>query len=218
MSENIDILIACKEAEFSPHYALMEKLRMDFTHETILFAPKMFKIIAKEYVSNNAEHILDMGNEQLMRLKSKINLLVTNTEKTVKEVLNNPSFWWHLRPSSQDALNQYLHLDGKPPMILDQAVRQIVGRVGEILQEFHFHVTTRENFGSFDEYWFIKSTRGAIVPYYPHLLDWSVEMREIIQDYNTQYLTAIAIYKEIELLKEQKTRELALSRWDSLNL
>jgi hypothetical protein len=215
MSQDIDTLIARKEAEFSPYYTRMEQLRVNFTNETIIFVSKTYRIIAKEYVSKNAEHILSMGNEVLQRMKSKISILISNTEKTVNGVLNNPLLWWHHQPNSQSALNQYLQLDEKHPIILDQAVRQILGYLGEILEEFHFRVSVHGNFGSFAEFWYIVSADGSVVPYYPHLYKWSIEMQEIIKEYNAQYLEAIAIYKEIEILKDQKKKELALSRWDS---
>jgi hypothetical protein len=215
MTENIDTVIAQKETEFSPHYTRMEQLKQDFIRETIFFSTKWYRIMAKEYVSKNAEHILTMGNEQLLRMKSKINILVAKTEKTVNDILNNRALWWHLRPTSHDALNQYLQLEGKYPIILDQAVRLILGNLGEILQEFHFRVATGRTYGSFEEFWYIETPNCAVVPYFPHLLAWSIEMQQIITEYNIHYLEAIGIYKQIELLKDQKKRELALSRWDS---
>jgi len=215
MSQDIDTLIARKESEVSPYYTRMEQLRLNFIKETIIFASNTYRTIAKEYVSKNADHVLNMGNEVLLRMKSKINSLISNTEKISKEVLNNPLLWWHLRPNSQNALNQYLQLDEKQPIILDQAVRQILGYLGEILEEFHFRVSVHGNSGSFAEFWFTIPASGSVVPYYPHLFKWSIEMQEITKEYNVQYLQAIAIYKEIELLKDQKKKELALSRWDS---
>jgi hypothetical protein len=215
MSQDLSSLIQRKEAEFSPYYIRMEQLKANFIDETISFASESYRTIAKEYVSKNAEHVLGMGNEVLLRMKAKIKILIGNTEKTVKEVLNNPVLWWHLRPNSISALNQYLQLDDKHPIILDQAVRQILGYLGEILEEFHFRVTVRGNYGSFAEFWYNIPEGGSLVPYYPHLFKWSIKMQEIIKQYNNQYLEAITIYKEIELLKDQQKKELALSRWDS---
>ncbi len=215
MVGDIDTLIGREDAKFSLHYMRMDQLRINFTNETIAFCSEWYRATAKEYVSKNAELILNMGSDQLLRMKTKIGSLVANTEKTVNEVLNNPCLWWHLRPRSQDALNLYLQVGDKHPIILDQAIRQILGRLGEVLQEFRFHVSVTGKHGSFGEYWFIQSTNGAVVPYYPHALKWSVKMQDTIREYNGQYLEAIALYKEMELLKDQKKREEALSRWDS---
>jgi hypothetical protein len=155
-----------------------------------------------------------MGNEQILRMKTQIRNLISNTENTVKQILEKPNLWWHLSPSAQSALNLYLQADTKYPIILDQAVRQILGRLGEILQEFKFHVSVRENYGSYHEYWYVVSPAG-IVTCYPHLLQWTNAMQETISDYNDEYVRARAIFKEIELIKEQRKREEALSKWDS---
>jgi hypothetical protein len=217
MNQNSGALLSVKEAELSSYFPRMEQLRIRFMSETAAFASEWYKATAKEYVVKNDDLVSKMSDEQLKSMKTKINVLVSNTEKTVKQELDNPSCWWHLRPHSHDNLNQYLLVDDRYPIIIDQAVRQILGFLGVILEEFKFNVSTNGNAVSYEEYWYIRPpNKNAVIPYYPHPLKWSTSMQETIQKYNALYLQAIALFKEIELLKEQTEKERALSRWDSL--
>jgi protein-arginine kinase activator protein McsA len=55
-----------------------------------------------------------------------------------------------------------------------------------------------------------------IVPWYPHLLNWTDPMQEAIRQYNEQYVEAIKVFDEIHQLKEKKKKQEALTLWDSL--
>ena len=73
------------------------------------------------------------------------------------------------------------------------------------------------NVGSFEEFWFERPTdTSKIMPFYPHLLNWTEKMQDTIRKYNVQFMQAITLYNEIQKLKEEKKRHEALSRWDSI--
>lgn len=215
MSDEIDVLIERKEAELLPLRSHMEELKLEFIKQTIDFASEWYKKTAKEYVTKYPELILSMSEEKIAIMKAEVNELVRNTEKIIKGELDNPALWWHQKPYVHDSIEQYLQIADKYPEILDHAVRLALGRLGIILEEFRFHVTTRGNIGSYQEFWFEHPLNtDKIIPYYPHLLKWTEEMQDTIRKYNAQYTQAIALYDEIQKLKEQKKRQQALTRWD----
>ncbi|HKM59837.1 MAG TPA: hypothetical protein VJY36_03095 [Candidatus Bathyarchaeia archaeon] len=86
-----------------------------------------------------------------------------------------------------------------------------------VLEEFGFHVTTSGNTGTYQEFWF-EHPQGSkqTVPCYPHLLSWTKEMQDIMREYDAQFTQAITLYNEIQQLKEEKTKQEALARWDSM--
>lgn len=216
MSEEIEKLIESKEAELAPLRSHMEQLKTQFIKETIRFASEWYRKTAKQYITKYPEITLSLSQEKIATMKAKINELGKNSEKTVKDVLDNPVLWWHQKPRLHDSIEQYKQVADKYPEILDQAVRQALGFLGVILEEYKFHVNASGNIGTFEEFWFAEGVGSQrTVPCYPHLLKWTEEMQDIIREYDAVYVEAMAVYSEIELLREEKKRQEALNRWDS---
>jgi predicted DNA binding CopG/RHH family protein len=217
MSEETDILIERKEAELLPLRSRMEELKTEFTKQTVDFAFKWYRKTAKEYITKYPEITLNMSEEKIANMKAKVNELVKNAEKIVRDELDNPALWWHQKPNLHDPIDQYKQVADKYPEILDHAVRHILGHLGMVLEEFGFHVTTSSNTGAYKEFWFELPIGGKqTVPCYPHLLSWTEEMQDTIREYDAQFTQAITLYNEIQQLKEEKKRQEALTRWDSI--
>ena len=194
----------------------MEEFKIEFIKETVYFASKWYKETAKEYVTKYPEVILSMSEEKIAKLKNRINELVRDSEKIVKDKLDNPQLWWHQQPHLNVSIDQYTQIADKYPEILDRAIRHALGCLGTILEAFRFHVTASGNTGSYDEFWFKHQTdSNQTIPFYPHLLKWTSEMQETINEYNTQFKLAITLFNEIQKLKEQKKKQQAISRWES---
>jgi hypothetical protein len=217
MSEDLDTQIERKQAMLYPFTSSMEALKFGFTQQTIKFAQEWYRKTIKEYIIKYPETTITMKDEKITRMKNKVNELIQNTEKIAKTELDNPALWWHQRPRLHDALDQYLQVADKYPAIIDHAVRHILGNLGVILEEFRFRVAASGSAGQYIEFWF-ERLQGSeqIVPCYPHLLKWTQEMQETIQQYNSLYLQAMLIFAEIQEIKEQKKKQQALSRWDSI--
>jgi hypothetical protein len=215
MSEEIDVLIKKKEAELLPFCLLMEELRVEFTRKTVDFAVEWYRKTVKEYITKHHDVTLKMSEERIGVMKEKVNTLVKNADKTVQREFDNPALWWHQKPILQDDIDKYKQVADKYPQALDRAVRRVLGNLGTVLEEFRFNVTT-SNTGTYQEFWFENSLRQTTVPCYPHLLEWTKDMQGIIQEYDAQFTKAIAIYKEIVELKDEKKRQEALTRWDSI--
>jgi hypothetical protein len=217
MGKDLDEEIAKKEAELAPLRERMEQFKIEFIKETIVFAAEWYRKTVKDYVAKYPEVTLNMKEEKISKMKAKLQALILDDDKTV-DVLNNPSLWWHQKPNLHDSVDKYTQISDKYPEKLDSAVRHVLGRLGVILEEFRYHVNVSGNAGSFQEFWFDR-TQGADttpVPYYPHLLKWSGEMQETIRKYNIQYLQAVNVFKEIQKFVDDKKRQQAMSRWDSI--
>ena len=195
----------------------MDELKTEFIKDTSDFAAEWFGKTAKHYVAKYPEVTLTMKEEKIANMKARIVEFVGDAERIVKDELDNPDLWWHLKPHLHDSIEQYTQIAEKYPEILDRAVRHALGRLGAVLEEFRFHVNASGNVGSYEEFWFERPTdTNKIIPYYPHLLNWSEKMQDTIRKYNVQFVQAITLYNEIQKLKEQKKKIEALSRWDSI--
>ena len=218
MSEDIDVLIERKETELSPLRQRMEELKGEFIKETISFASEWYKKTTKEYLAKHPEVTLGMKEEKIANMKAQVNELIQSTEKNVRSELEKSALWWHQRPRLHDSISQYLQVADNYPEILDRAVRHVLGRLGLILEAYKFNVSASGNAGSYGEFWFDHphGDDSTSNPYYPHLLKWSGKMQDIVRSYNTQYQAAMAIFDEIQKLKEEKKRQQAMNRWDSI--
>ncbi len=217
MNEDIDALIEKKENEFTPLRQRMEELKNQFITQTISFASDWYRKTTNEYVTKYHQVILNMKEEKIANMKTEVYKLVRDSEKIVRDELENPALWWHQRPSVHDSIEQYLQVGDKHPEILDRAIRHVLGRLGLILEEYRYNVTTSGNTGSYLEFWFDKphGNDSVVVPYYPHLLKWSEEMQDTIHKYNELYTEAMSLYMKIQKLKDRKKQQQAISRWDA---
>jgi hypothetical protein len=217
MSSNLDALIEQKEAQLAPLRQRMEEIKNQFINQTVSFASEWYKKTVNQYVTKYPEVTLNMKEEQIATMKNQVNTLVNNTETIVKKELDNPALWWHLKPHLHDSINQYLQIADKYPEIIDQAVRHILGQLGTILEEHKFHVTASGNTGTYQEFWFEQPIGSQqTVPCYPHLLEWSKEMQATLKEYNTLFTQAMEQYKVIQRLKDEKKKQQAMTRWNSI--
>jgi len=217
MSEEIDDSIERKEAELSLLRSFMEELKTEFIKQTADFALKWYRKTAKEYVTKYPEIALKMSEKKMGDMKTKVNELIKNAEKIVRNELDNPAIWWHQKMNLHDPIDKYKQVADKYSEALDHAVRHILGRLGLVLEEFGFNVTTKSNTGAYKEFWFETPVGSKqIVPCYPHLLSWSEEMQNSVRLYDAQFTHAITLFNELQLLKEEKKRQEALTRWDSI--
>jgi len=218
MSEDIDVQIEKKETELSVFLQCMEELKNEFIKETIHFASEWYKKTAKEYVTKYPEVTLSLKEPQIAQMKTQVNRLISDTEHTVQAELGNSALWWHQKLRLYESIELYLQIADNYPEILDRAVRHVLGRLGLILEEYRFNVSANSEAGSYKEFWFEKTGGEASVsvPSYPHMLKWSLEMQQTIQKYHTQYTKAMPLYGEIQKFKEEKKKQEAIDRWDSI--
>jgi hypothetical protein len=218
MSEELDLLIQNKEPELDPLLLYMDELRSLFDDQVITLAAKWFEDTAQFYVLKKSEVTLNMGKERLSEMKTRVKMLVKNSGKIVKDALSNPKFWWHKEQHKDASLFQYEQMEKKFPELLDKPIRQALGHLGVILEEFGYGVTVVSTHSKpCPEYWFIypEGPDDAPIPYFPHLLDWSEEMQRTMSRYNELYKQALRLFIEIHKLKEEKERRKAIELWNS---
>lgn len=218
MSEDIDVLIKREETELSSLCNRMEEFKAEFVEETVSFASEWYRKTLKEHITKHPEVILNLKEEKIAHMKAQVNELIRNSEKIVRGELENSGLWWHQRPRIHDSIEQYLQVDERYPEILDRAVRHVLGRLGLILEEYGFNVSASGNTSVYREFWFDHptGTESASKPSYPHLLKWSENMQNTIRNYNKQYMRSMAVFSEIQRLKEEKKKQQAINRWDSI--
>jgi len=218
MSEDLDLLIQNKKTELDPLLLRMDELRSLFVDQVVTLAAKWFEDTAQFYVLKKSEVTLNMGKERLSEMKARVKMLVKNSGKIVKDALSNSKFWWHKEPHKDASLFQYEQMEKKFPELLDKPIRQALGHLGVILEEFGYGVTVVSTHSKpCPEYWFIypEDPDDAPSPYFPHLLDWSEEMQRTIRRYNELYKQALRLFIEIHKLKEEKERRKAIELWNS---
>jgi len=223
MSADFEVLIAAKEIELNTLSQRMEELRQQFFWETTKFAAQWFENTAKEYVTKYPEITLNLTRERIAFMKALVSALSGNAKKIVTAALSNPEFWWHQKPQLHDDFSQYEVLGNdsvgnKFPQKIDNPVRRALGELGAVLSQFGFAVSTRaSDKEGYPEFWFSypEGEGKEARPYYPHLLVWSSEMQDTIRQYSSLFRRGIAIYNEIQKLKEEKKRRQASDLWDS---
>ena len=221
--EELDNLIKKKEKELLLFSSRMENLRLDFAKETIDFAIEWYRKTVKTYIMKFPEITLNMKEERIHKMKTKVNELIKNADKIVYDELSNPELWWHQRPNLEDPVDLYTQVSDKYPEIVNRAVRHILGQLGVILEEFGYHVTTTASPGAYPEFWFDSQARFnpqtgrySSAPYFPHLLKWSKEMQYTIVKYNAQFTLALQLFKETQTHKDEKQKIQANARWESI--
>jgi hypothetical protein len=218
MSEDLDLLIKNKETELDPLLLRMEELRLLFVDQVVKFAAQWFEDTAQFYVLKRSEITLNMGKERLSEMKTRVKMLVKNSGKIIKETLSDTKLWWHKEPHKDVSLFQYEQIEKKFPELLDKPIRQALGNLGIILEEFGYGVTVGGTHTKpAPEYWFIypEGPDDAPSPYFPHLLEWSEEMQRTMMRYNELYKQALRLFMEIHKLKEEKERRKAHELWAS---
>jgi hypothetical protein len=218
MTAETEMFIEQKEAELLSLQSRMETIKKEFIMYMVNFACEWFKKTAKEYITKYPEIILEMSEEKIASMKAKISELLKESKKIVELELDNPALWWHQKSRKTESLYLYTQVADKYPEIIDQAVRRVLGRLGKVLEESGFNVITRNDLGEYKEFWFeqveLETGIKKTVLYYPHLLAWTEEMQDTIEEYNIQYTKALNLYNEIIELKEEKKRKEALTRWN----
>ena len=201
----------------------MEELRIAFINQFTEFAAGWYAETARDYVTKHPQITLNMSRERLAELKSRVNDLSANANKIVKGAFSDPQIWWHQSLNLHDSASQYEQLGdddigNKFPAKIDTPIRRALGELGVVLEQYGFRITTKPCLKfSFPEFWFRapEDPMADAFPYYPHMLTWSDPMQYTIQRYNTQFKQALAVYKEIWQLKEQKKQWQASNLWDS---
>ncbi len=223
MNEDIDFLIQKKEAELQPLRSRMEELRQQFTNDTARFAAKWYQETAAFYVTKYSIITLSLNKEKIVAMKAKVNELARNADKIVKNALSDPNIWWHQAPRKHDSFSLYEQLGNEQvgnrfPDVVDKPVRHALGELGPILEQFGYNVTTKGAFGgSYPEFWFEypEGPGSAARPYFPHLLNWSEEMKNTLQKYDGLFKKAVELFNDVEKLKEEKKKREARKLWDS---
>ena len=125
--------------------------------------------------------------------------------------MDNPVFWWHLKPRLHESIDRYMQVADRYPEMLDRGVRRALGFLGVILEEFRFSCYRQRQRRHVSGVLVCTGSRQpSSVPCYPHLLKWTEPMQDTIRDYDAVYVKALALFWRFKQLKEEKKRQDAL--------
>ena len=221
MSEKLEDLLSVKERELLSLRSNMQEIKLQFINATSHFAAKWYEDTARQYVTKYSDVSLNLPTHRLDDLKAKVRRLVAASKEISERALSQPGIWWHEKPELHTAVSQYDQLGNqqvgnKYPEAIDRPVRIALGELGIILEEFGFNIRTTVTYGAHhQEYWFQKSDEETTSPYFPHMLEWSKQMQETIQEYNQLYKQALLKLQEIQRIKDEIKRRKITDLWDS---
>lgn len=143
MAESIDTTTN-EPKELESRKSEMEDIRQQFIKASATFIAQWFNVTAKHYVCTDSQNTLRLGRDRLSSMKFKLHNLTENAERIVNEVLSDRSLWWHLAPKEEDgSAYPYLQCENKCPRIIDKPIRKALGKLGLILEEYGYNVTTK---------------------------------------------------------------------------
>jgi hypothetical protein len=221
VAENIDTSITYEQKELDLRKVEMESLRQQFIKASAVFFAQWYNVTTKHYVCKNSQNTLRLGKDKLSFMKIKLKILMDDADKIAREVFSDRSLWWHLAPKDEDGCaSPYLQYGNNCPVIIDKPIRKALGKLGVILEEYGYAVTTK-GAGSDDELsvWNDKNVNPYPInpmPYYPDSIEWSKELKDIIKKYNEIYRQAYAAKSAIKRLQQSKSDKQAIDLWNSV--
>jgi hypothetical protein len=221
MTENIDAIITNERKELEQRKSEMEAVRQQFIKSSIVFIAQWYNATAKYYVCTDSQNTLKLGKDKLSFMKIKLKDLTDNAEKIANDFLSDHSLWWHLAPKIEDGYSaRYVQCGNKCPDIIDNPIRKALGKLGVILEEYGYGVTTKG--GGSDNNSSVWNNKNISpypinpVPYYPNSFDWSKDMKDIMRRYNEIYKQAYDAFSAIKRLQQSKLDKQATDLWDSV--
>jgi hypothetical protein len=221
MSEKLEDLLATKESELFSLCSIMQKIKLQFINDISEFAAKWYEETAKQYIKKYSEVSLNLSTNSFGDLKKKVKRLVAESKAISEKVFAQPNIWWHEKPELHSAVSLYDQLGdqqvgNKYPEVIDRPIRIVLGELGIILEEFGFSVRTGVTYGPHnEEYWFEKTEEKTTSPYFPHMLEWSKQMQETLNEYNQLYKQAMLVLQSIQKIKDEIKKRKIIDLWDS---
>ncbi len=222
MAESGDIATINEQKELQSLVLEMEAIRHQFAEASAVFVAQWLNETAKRYVCEDSQNTLRLGRERLSSMKCKLKNLTDNAERIVNEVFSDQSLWWHLAPKDEDENSSpYVQQGNNCPIIIDNPIRKALGKLGVILEENGYRVTTKAggSAGNDVSVWNNKNVSPYPInpmPYYPNSFEWSKDMKDLMKRYNEIYRKAYDAYLDIKRLPQSRLHKQAAELWDSV--
>ena len=156
----------------------LTRLREQFIQSTIMYVLNWYEETVSKRIQNQVDTTNRLGKDGLGELRQKVAKLQESAEEIVRNNLEKPLLWWDLESSDQS----YTYYGARPPEALDQAIRYAVGRLGPLLKEAGY-LDSREVWRKQPERYVADNDAK---PYYPNWIEWSEDMRMLIEQYDSQ--------------------------------
>ncbi|GIN22603.1 hypothetical protein [Siminovitchia fordii] len=200
-----------KENEKAVLINKMEEQKKLFLSELVPFLKGWFQNQTKRTIKENADKVVELGEDRAKELKKAIAELIDRTENVVQEYMNDDLIWWH---TNEDNVSYYSY-DHRLLDKTDKRIREMTGELGDIFIKYEIVKPTSEHSRNYSSDW-NKENYGNTKTKYAYSISYSDKLLSI----NKQYVEMIKVVqdtnKKIEELKEKQKRDNVEEWWDSL--
>ncbi|HAO19039.1 MAG: hypothetical protein BWK80_10655 [Desulfobacteraceae bacterium IS3] len=185
----------------------MKEIHLDFIAETTNFMRRWYMKVTEQKVKTETDLTKKLGVQKLSQLKNDLNLLQQKTPDIIREFADTEDLWWH-RKQPEAIIPNFSES-------MEIALRLIAGKLAPVLEKFGY-ITTNPQDPSFWREWdkFGINHPPNARPYYPHHLDWSEKMQELIREYDELMKDGVEYAVELKRLKETQSRMEAEDLWN----
>ncbi len=185
----------------------MKEIHSEFMAEATEFIRRWYMQITEQRVKTETELTKKLGVQKLSQLKADLIALQKKTPDIMKEFLEHDTIWWH-RTQAGKAIPHFTE-------IMEKSLRLIAGRLAPILEKYGYITTNPQD----PSYWREWDEFGIMHPpnarhYYPHHLDWSEKMQDLIREYDELMRDGVDFAVELKRLKETQSRFEAEDLWN----
>lgn len=113
---------------------IAEKLRKEFIDEANLFICDWYKNIVNHFINSYPPAAKKLTEEHKIHINKEVKQLQDSVHIELTKKLNSEDYWWHLGEIKELHRDFYKTINN----LLDYELRVILGKVGNILEEYGF--------------------------------------------------------------------------------
>lgn len=168
---------------------IAEKLRADFIEETNKFVPQWYESIVNKFILTFPPAAEKLTAEHLKNMKHELRLLQDSIHIELTNILNRDQYWWHSGQITDVPRDFYKNIDN----ILDFDLRVLLGKVGDILEEYGF--IKKNHFDGDKGFISHKDSSNRYFFEYVYPVYWSDMMKRRMDNYWENYKYYLSIKK-----------------------
>jgi hypothetical protein len=189
----------------------MENIRQEFIRQSAVALRQWYREIAEREMARAEKVTASLSENNLIQLKQEINHLIEHADETAVDFVGDETGWWHLS-GEHEAEFIYLEQTSPPgliPHIVEYKLRLALGKLGPILEKYHYPVRVKRNYvlDRENSVWcepdaYDSPYRSRLRPFYPAppYLRLTDEMRKLLIQYHDQELLVQQARNEISRL------------------
>lgn len=199
MSHHYDKEIKEAENQLKSAIARMKVIQKEFMAQCVTYIKSWYVDITKQKVTSASKLTKQLGIEKLSQMKAEVSRLQEQSPEIINDFINDVNLWWHLKENDQ--------LETTFKEDISKALRLAAGKLGPVLEKYGYITTNPSEPGYWREWDEFGINRPANPrPYYPYPLDWTDNMRTLVDEYQELIREAIQYRDELKKLKAEKAQ------------